>query len=63
MNFPVKRDPVPTAAAGIKSFKCKCGWEAVFICPEEDEKQLVSILTHLVNQHGLDVPEFYVTNF
>lgn len=50
-------DPVPQPVAGVMTTKCECGWEAVFIMPEEQVIVIASIFQHLKDGHKLDFPQ------
>ena len=52
----VQLDAVPRVTAGIRSIGCACGWEAVFLVPEEDNLVVVAILEHLGQKHGAEIP-------
>jgi len=57
----VSADSVPTVSGNIETLRCPlCGWEAVFILPEEAYRVTQVLLTHL-QQHNLVVPEFIGT--
>ena len=49
------------AIAGIQSTACECGWECVFVIPEEHERQINAIMTHLREAHRKNLPQFTVT--
>lgn len=41
----------------IVTLNCKCGWEAMFILPEECFTYLIAVLTHAKEAHGTVMPE------
>jgi hypothetical protein len=49
-------DPVSVAHAGVVSYRCECGWEMVFIVPEESLMILQTILWHFHATHLLRIP-------
>jgi len=53
-------DPVPQAVAGVMTMKCDCGWEMVFVQPEEHLVMLEKLFGHLINKHLLQLPEIRV---
>jgi hypothetical protein len=58
----IKIDPVPTGlSAGIYTVGCECGWEAVFVLPEEQPHYEGAIFRHLAEIHGLELPMLTVT--
>ena len=53
-----KLDPVPTFVAGPQSLKCEdCGWEGVWILPEETITFVHAVFDH-IQQHGIILPRF-----
>lgn len=50
----------PRVMAGIKTVKCACGQEWMFITPEEEERFTRTVLYHLKEEHHLDLPAFTV---
>jgi hypothetical protein len=44
------------AVAGVLTSKCECGWEAVFVLPEEHMLMLQKVFEHLVVGHLLILP-------
>lgn len=53
----IQFDPLPPACAGILTVRCACGWEMVFVLPEEQMTMLHRLFAHLVNVHQLTFPE------
>ena len=49
-------DAVPTCIAGAMSVKCECGWEMVFIQPEEHLAVLNYVFEHLKQVHQVVFP-------
>jgi hypothetical protein len=45
--------------AGIESIRCACGWEIVYVNPEEMELMLGSLLRHL-REHPEGQPQLTV---
>jgi hypothetical protein len=54
---------VPVTRVGPKTFNCDCGWERVFVFPEEDEVAIIAVFRHLQDDHGLTLPVFTVTSY
>jgi hypothetical protein len=52
-----KLDPVPQAVAGLVSMKCECGWECVFLVPEEQIILMQVVFAHLQGEHHLLFPK------
>lgn len=49
-------DPVPQPVAGAMTVKCACGWESVFIMPEEHIYVMNRVFEHLKAEHNIDFP-------
>jgi hypothetical protein len=61
MKNQVMRDPVPVVYSGPRTYRCNdCGWETVWVLPEECDSMLDSILSH-IQQHGIVLPQIEVT--
>lgn len=56
MDRPQKYDQVPAAIGGVMTVKCACGWEAVFIQPEEHLVLMNIVFQHLQQEHQLVFP-------
>ena len=54
----INTDPVPQIMAGIVTMKCECGWEMIFIMPEEQFVLTTRVLAHLRYAHCIEVPQF-----
>lgn len=54
-------DPVPVSVAGIYTYLCECGWEAVFIVPEESQRLWLNVFNHFRDKHGINFPNVTVT--
>jgi hypothetical protein len=52
----IRIDCVPQAHAGVLTMHCACGWEMVFILPEEQMVLLQTVFTHLVTHHLIALP-------
>lgn len=48
---------LPEAIGRIVSASCKCGWEAVYVFPEEATIFLVRVLDHMRISHNVDLSE------
>lgn len=48
---------IPQVVAGAMTAKCDCGWESVFIMPEEHMVLITLIFQHLKEKHGIDFPQ------
>ena len=46
--------------AGIRSAVCTCGWEMVYIVPEESEFAMMCVLMHMRKMHLGAKPEGYI---
>ena len=61
INVNVRKEPAfPRIFARVETIQCECGWERLFILPEEHELRLLSIFRHL-EAHGITLPVFTVT--
>lgn len=58
-KIPVRVDPVPTLISGPRSISCECGYEAIWVFPEEIDSMLSSLLEH-IQQHGIMLPAITV---
>lgn len=53
-----KLDPVPSFVAGPQAIRCdECGWEGIWILPEETNQVIGSLFEH-IQQHGIILPKF-----
>lgn len=52
------KDLTPAVTAGIQSIKCECGWEGCWLKPEETDKMIGEIFSHLVEEHQIRLPTF-----
>ena len=59
----VKKELVPKVIGTIETVNCDCGWEAVFVLPEEADFKLSSIINHLVYRHKIKFPEITATTY
>lgn len=50
------------SVAGIETIQCECGWESVYVVPEEGLRMAGDIMNHLRWYHRLEFPMFTVTN-
>lgn len=41
----------------IVTLKCPCGWEAMYVLPEECFRYLIGVLGHVRDAHGTPFPE------
>ncbi len=53
---------VPRVTAGIRSIRCECGWESVFLVPEEQDTMIVAMFEHLTKTHEVVLPKFSYVN-
>lgn len=54
------RDDAPwtnPSAGWVTVLKCPCGWEAMYILPEECFRYLIGVLGHVRDCHGVKFPE------
>lgn len=54
-HLPVRVDPFPSINTGPRTIKCECGFECVFVLPEEVDYMFASVLQH-IQQHGIEIP-------
>ena len=52
----IQFDPVPQFIAGAMTAKCECGWESVFIMPEEHISIMQLVFIHLRDVHHIELP-------
>jgi hypothetical protein len=57
--LPVRVDPFPSLYSGPRTIKCECGYEVVFVIPEEVDYMFSSVLQH-IQQHGVEIPTILV---
>jgi hypothetical protein len=55
-------DIIPSSYSGIRSVKCECGFENVYVLPEEFDKFLSRLIFHLVVVHHIDLPDIQITS-
>lgn len=48
---------IPQVVAGAMTAKCECGWESVFIMPEEHMTLITVVFQHLKDAHHIDFPQ------
>jgi hypothetical protein len=53
----IQFDPVPQPIAGVMTVKCECGWEMVFIQPEEHIVLMNYVFHHLQDAHHVVFPQ------
>ncbi len=41
----------------IVTVKCACGWEAMYMLPEECFRYLIGVLGHAKDAHGVKLPQ------
>lgn len=46
-----------TGNGWITTLKCACGWEAMYVLPEECFRYLIGVLGHARDHHGVTLPE------
>jgi predicted small metal-binding protein len=56
-KFSYEHDAVPACIAGVMTVKCECGWEMVFIQPEEHINLLNFVFEHLKKAHNVVFPQ------
>lgn len=49
-------DLIPQPVAGAMTVKCECGWESVFIQPEEHIVVMNVVFQHLKDVHHITFP-------
>jgi hypothetical protein len=52
----IKYDAVPQMICGAMTVKCECGWEMVFIQPEEHIVLMNVVFQHLQTAHQMVFP-------
>jgi len=56
--LPRLEDPCSEPSLGwIATVKCACGWEAMYILPEDCFRYLIGVLGHARDAHGTVIPE------
>jgi hypothetical protein len=53
----IQFDPVPQPIAGVMTVVCECGWEMVFIQPEEHIAVMTYVFNHLKQVHHVEFPQ------
>ena len=57
MSFnPIPPPQLAEPVAGVMTVKCECGWEMVFLQPEEHIVLLNTVFEHLKQVHGIAFP-------
>lgn len=58
MERPTPEETVTESCDGfVVTLKCPCGWEAMYLLPEECFRYLIGVLQHVKESHGAIIPE------
>lgn len=61
LPYQINAETFPEVRAGVETLQCECGWERVYILPEESDLRLMQIFRHLMEEHSIRLPIFTVT--
>lgn len=53
----------PDVTGRVICFTCECGWESMYVLPEECYRYLAGVLIHMTENHGITIPQMKVQTF